>query len=150
MVRVTPCVGGESWFESGCVRKKDVWCSGLTCLPVTEEIEGSNPFISAKGPLVEMVYNTTRSRCVVPVRIRYGPQKVDCLGIFTRRKWRTGNEQSIRRDVGESGYPAWFGTRRTRRFESCHLDYSNLGKPTSFIYKIKVSDELRRGNKNLL
>ena len=26
------------------------------------------------------------------------------------------------RDVGESGYPASFGTKRTRKFESCHPD----------------------------
>ena len=26
------------------------------------------------------------------------------------------------RDVRESGHPAWFGTKTTRRFESCHPD----------------------------
>ena len=34
----------------------------------------------------------------------------------------TWSTKKTSRDVGESGYPAWFGTRRTRKFESCHLD----------------------------
>ena len=30
--------------------------------------------------------------------------------------------QKLIRDIGESGYPACFGSRRTRRFESCYPD----------------------------
>ena len=34
----------------------------------------------------------------------------------------TVSTKKTSRDVGESGYPACFGSRRTRKFESCHPD----------------------------